>query len=545
MIHARVWNGYDLSQWRRRTGGAPNVLPLATICGIVAWMIYRAVLPDFTPGPTDVPQSVRDRAALLFAICWLPAIRYVTTPTSQRRPIPFLSLYGAFYSLYYAAAVMFGRANLLSLGPNRQLADPAHDYSDPVDLLLAGFVLLIVGYVLVPRIRLRWRGGLSERLARLTVAGVTPWALALLAIGAVSQLLQWRDWWPTGLGGLANLLTLLMEASLVFLVACWRRGKLSRRAAGALAFGATAAVAMMLGGGVTTQVLFALFAMFVGAWLGRPSLPVRYLVAGAVLVAACVAVRGVTTKFREAVWWGDRGTASSIERARFMADLLGRELKEEGPLDAVGQGWHVISYRSSNIDLLIDVMHRTPAEIPYWEGATYRSLVGSFVPRFLWPDKPVKALGQAFGHRYQYLAESDHQTSINLPVIVEFYINYSTPGVFIGMFVLGVLLRVVEEFINRPGQSLLISAAAAPLLARMLVMECDLSLTFGGIPMQVVTLWLLATALLSIEGAGLRRGSLRPPWYASLPRAESRSRRWCRQRGDSFAGGGGSQANPA
>lgn len=512
-VHLRSWATYRPSRWRWAAFQTPNFLAVSLIVCFVAGMVYHAVAPEFSPGPTDIPQKVRDRAALLFAICWLPSIRYLTTPERLRRPIPFFCIYGAFYSLYYAATAMFGRANVLILGTHMQSFDPAHDYDDAVNLLLASWLLLLLGYSLMPRPRMNWVAGLNDRLARVPPEWLSRWALAPPFIGAVSLVLQSRDWWPPGLGGFANLLTLLMEASFAVLVAYWRLGKLSRRALGGLAAASAATGFALLGVGVTAQLAFVVFAMLTGGWLARPVLRARHLVIATIVAAACVAVRGVTTQFREAVWRGEYANASVRERTRFMFDLVGAQLVSKGPSQAVADGWRVLAYRSANVDLLIDVMHRTPDEVPYWQGDTYRSLVGSFVPRLLWPDKPVKALGQEFGHRYHYLADSDHTTSINLPVLVEFYINFSTPGVLLGMFALGMLLRAIEDRLNRPGQTLLISVAATPLLARILVMECDLSLSFGGLPMQLATLWLIAAAMMWLAGVPVRIASLWPPWH--------------------------------
>jgi hypothetical protein len=132
----------------------------------------------------------------------------------------------------------------------------------------------------------------------------------------------------------------------------------------------------------------------------------------------------------------------------------------------------------------------------------------------MWPDKPQKTLGQDFGHRYGYIGDLDTDTSINLPVLIELYINYGSGAVLLGMCCLGAVLCIIENVINRPGQGVLITAAAVPLLARLTVMECDVSLMFGGLPLQLFCLFLFSLLLLWRGGVIPAPQRVFPPWYA-------------------------------
>src|SRR5262249_40379073 len=91
----------------------------------------------------------------------------------------------------------------------------------------------------------------------------------------------------------------------------------------------------------------------------------------------------------------------------------------------------------SRADHLSDFAHviaRTGTSVPYWGGETYMTLFTSLIPRVLYPNKPKKKLGQEYGHRYRFIAPSDHGTSINFEQIVEMYANFGAEGVCIGMF---------------------------------------------------------------------------------------------------------------
>ena len=149
--------------------------------------------------------------------------------------------------------------------------------------------------------------------------------------------------------------------------------------------------------------------------------------------------------------------------------------------DAVTQGFETSAGRSANLDLFADVIRRTPSEIPYWNGETYLSLVGAFVPRFLWPEKPTKELGQAFGHRYGYVGVNDTNTAVNLPFLVEFYLNFGMFGVVFGMMIVGIIYTLLARAVNNPGQDDLLSLAGIVLMIPLTNIESDFSLGFGGL----------------------------------------------------------------
>ena len=515
-LHERYWAHYAVSRWRRATRPCAVNWPWTLTAALGGCLLYRALAPDFAPGPAEIPSPVRDEAALVFALCWIPALSYLAKRSDRRRPIPFYPLYGVLYSLYYALTPMLGLSNFLGLGGHRTSFNAALDYARPLDLILSGWIALTAGYVVCGRLRITRAARPGAQLERLSPVIVRKWALALLGLGLVSEIMLRLGWVSHEFVGVGFLLGFVMEAAIIVVIVLNRNSKLPPLSAATALAGVTAAVFLRLGSSATGQVLFVVFALFVGTWLERRKIPPRHLVVAGIAVAACVAVRGVMGPWRNEVWETRKGDMSQADRSLLMVGLLRQKLDAKGAVGAVADGWQVIAHRSANADLLTDAVLRTPDEVPFWDGSTYRSLAGALVPRFIWPDKPEKTLGQDYGHRYGYLSDSDLDTSFNLPVLVEFYINYGTVGVILGMFVLGTVLRGIEDVINVPGQGLLISAAATPILVRLLVMECDFSLVFGGLPLQLPSLWFISLAMLLTAGVIPGRPKVRPPWYAPV-----------------------------
>jgi hypothetical protein len=228
----------------------------------------------------------------------------------------------------------------------------------------------------------------------------------------------------------------------------------------------------------------------VAAWIARGRLSLTWI--GGILFGAVIIIslRGVTDQYRKMAWYQNEG-ANAIGGSSMFFGLLQRRIASDGVQGTIEQGFATSAGRSANLDLLADVIRRTPDEVPYWEGKTYLSLVGAFVPRFLWPDKPTKELGQGFGHRYGYIGARDSNTAINLPILVEFYVNFGMAGIALGMFLVGIIYRLVEHAVNKPGQADIYSLAGIVLMIPLTNIESDFSLGFGGLILNGIALWLV------------------------------------------------------
>lgn len=508
-LQVGYWLPVRPSRWRWRPW--PMLIPFTLVVACVALPFVDAVLPDFTPGPTDLPQSVRDHAALLWVLCWLPAIRYTLASTRARRPIPFLPIIGILYGLYYALSTALGYSNYWGRDPLEgssatALFDPRFDYGHAVDMALIGWILCLLGRWALIKV---WRPPLpriGRRLASLQPRVLATWAFAVAWVGILFAVANRVMPFAEANVAMLRMLSFLEHTAIIVLIVCMRCDLLSRRERIATWGVVAATVYIDFGAGATAEVLYTAFAVFIALWIGRHGFPLRYLALGAAVIALCVSIRGVMHEWRTEIWWSGR-EVSGLEGSRVLVRLLAESAQRNGASSTITHGWGVIARRSSNIELLADVMRRTPADIPYWNGYSYASLVGAFVPRVLWPGKPTKTMGQDFGHRYAYLAPGDRSTSINLPVLIEFYINFGDMGVAIGMLLVGVIYGALEQLCNRAGQSWLVTAAAAPLLTQLFVVESDLSLQYGGLLLQLATMFAAAAAVVRFHAPRQQ------PWY--------------------------------
>ena len=442
-----------------------------------------ALQPILTADGT-IPLSTR----LLAAVLWVA--------TLGRRPIPFLPVIGLFYGLYYALPVVLDAA-LLNFAV---WIDPLHDYQPAVVAALLGWGAVLAGYGVFREHR-GW--GPFQSVALETVLAPV-WASRFLVAGLAIRIAVAIVPAAQVFGGLASFLASLVTLGIALLVVHWRRGSLATGYKLFTVGGIAIATFVEIGTGIVGMLGFIFVTIGLAFWAATPTrLPISAIAVLVVSASFMVVLKGVTAEFRSVAWGGDT-TLSITDRAGLAGRLVRDRVVTGGAAAALTSGSDATVGRSSNTDLLAEIIRRTPADVPFWNGKTYLSLVGVFVPRLLWPDKPTKNLGQDFGHRYRFLDARDDRTSFNLPWLVEAYANFGWLGVILVGGIVGAIYALLFRLVNVPGQSVWATAVGIVVMLPLFNIESDFSLTFGGIPLTLVALWVILRAV-SANVMGPRR----------------------------------------
>jgi hypothetical protein len=477
----------------------------ASLAGLRLITIAIALVPVAALGlPSDIPQEPRVLASILWVLCLVPAWHYLQLPQRRRPPVPFLPLIGAVYLFYYPLHAVLGQSSVNYLFR----LEPAFDYARPIQYALAGWVAVLIGYY----------GGASLRLNSpfrhvrpMDLSTLRTWGKLLLWGGLLFDAVRQVVPIPMVLRGLLYFTSMLSLLGIALLTILAVQKRLSRRERWALYTAIMLTALLRAGSGLVSNVVILALTIFLAIWAGGGRLGFRWLLIAALSVAAMIGMRSVAMEYRARSWFAET-QLSLAGRAMLMGQLLVSKVEAQGPAATVEDGWTIVAGRSANLDLLADVVRQTGTTVPFWGGETYLSLVGFAVPRFIWPSKPTKTLGQDFGHRYGYLDSWDTWTSINLPFLVEFYANFGEIGVLIGMAIVGVLYRLLDNDLNRAGQPLQVTICSLVLLVPLLNIESDFSLVFGGLFMNGVALWGLLVALSQLPRRRVRRS-----WLAGEP----------------------------
>lgn len=85
----------------------------------------------------------------------------------------------------------------------------------------------------------------------------------------------------------------------------------------------------------------------------------------------------------------------------------------------------------------------TPVLVPYEDGETIYGAILAIIPRVIWPDKPITAGSGDYVSKHTGIGFAEN-TSVGMGQVFEFYINFGVPGVLIGLFILGLVLRRLD-----------------------------------------------------------------------------------------------------
>ncbi len=440
-----------------------------------------------------------DRAALALLIAWvgfLPGLLYLSTPPEKRAPFPLMPLTGLFYGILFGLTAFSATALRLNETGKIQFfgGDLLDDISITAQLLtLIGMLFMFTSWGLFKRI-------LEKKIPAFTLpsrypgwrAQVLVWGLiignllyvhseAIRSLPSVGQFLQ-----PAGFIGFAIMLAVYYRNAFprwqiytYFIIALplWMLGQFAS-------------------GFLTSLILLA------GLWASihfyhRCRIPWGWI--GALVVAFIIIYPGMS--FFRGLVWVPGPEKSLVQKLSQVDDAFTQylSLKKDDLLNRSD----VLFQRTGLIFAFSHVVDKTPDTVPYWYGETYRPLFTSWVPRFMWPDKPKEQTGYAFGARYSIIRVTDTNMSYNLPWITELYANFGKIGVVLGMAIIGLFLAGLECFFNRPDKPPLEYGIGAGILISLSCPESNFSLMTGSLFMLTICLWLYFTVGLRLPLPGV------------------------------------------
>lgn len=434
------------------------------------------------------PESLSlDKALLALGITWtalFPSFQYLSD--RNRPPMPFFPLVGLFYATSFGLPVF---ANDLMLTSSFKYIN-----STSLSLVLLGLCAMNVAFYFS-------KASLWKRVLPLsTPSSYSKNRLsALLWFFLLLHLFFLYSPFLTALPSVGQLLGPLGYIAFGMFYIIWKRGWSSPIQKILLTgiFIPMAIIPRFASGSLAPLMLFGLF-MVIIIFYETKRLPFIFITFTLLFFIIFNPIKG---EFRSLTWSGGRDSAlNPIEKVQTFIDIAIKHYTGEENLnkqEVVNSASNSAIDRSAHIIVFSQVVNDTPERVPYWGGATYLPLLTSFIPRFIFPDKPVENTGNVFGRRYGYLGNKDSTTSFNLPWIVEMYANFGKLGVVLGMVLVGIFLSFLEQKLNRLEMQPLDFVTGVTILFRLIYQESNFSLMVGGVLTLYVTLYALFRFFLS------------------------------------------------
>jgi hypothetical protein len=421
-------------------------------------------------------------ANILLCLAAYPLWRYL-----KRREfgIPFLPLLTLFYGILYGMPAFF---DLEPQGPGEDFTDDSKIQA--LRLATAGLVMLLLGFylspinkvrALLPQLSVAW----SERKAILLAFG-----LGILGI-TVNIIIELARNIPVEIAVVLNTCKALSLLAIAILFLLQMRSKLTSLEKSIL-WGGIIPLEILVD--IGTGLLFPLFQVGIVLLLvyivERKRLPWKLIVLGMPVLLALLVAKA---EFRALTWDGNKSDidVNPVEKGWLFIEIA-QEFLTVGDPEQISFALEQAFFRRADaLRVLAHIVEETPSNIPYWNGETYMHIFWKPIPRIIYPDKPLDHLGQAFGHRYSFLAPDDFESSTNFPFLVEMYANFGAVGVLLGMVMLGGLIRTLYFLMNHEAAGSWGIVAFAFVASNLMNIESNFSGVYGGLIYTIPMLYLL------------------------------------------------------
>lgn len=421
------------------------------------------------------------QAVAAFLLCWIPWAAYCDWLRGERKKVPLFAFLGAMFWLAYAVPLFWSKHELGTYFGRRVLTEAA--ITESLYLAVASVICLWLGMRAAASLHWlpRTRADVSDSPNRwnylrlvFIVGTLVKIVVPITALGAGGRQI------------VSSFENTVPVVSFAIFVRYYLQGKLVRFDK-LLIFGYVL-VAVVLGfasGWLGSVVSIGVVCLVIYSYERR-----RFPVMVAFLVLPVILFfQPAKEAFRDRYWQGN-STDSAIERVDFWVEnswkLWSDAFAEQNGQKAEELATATLS-RISLLQQTANVIELTPNKVPYQHGSLYSYIAVTFVPRFLWPDKP--SVNDA-NHWYQVaygLTPRKQLSSVSIAVgtAAESYINFGWFGPVLIMLPLGVFLGSFQRIFLQADSGLLFSSLGAVLIPQLLGIESQMAEYVAGLVQQI------------------------------------------------------------
>lgn len=324
-------------------------------------------------------------------------------------------------------------------------------YTNAMSYVLLGFCMFwLSSWLLMKPCRLTFSPTLPCGSSRILLASI-----AMLALGTISNVVMWKLGitayaaatlrYDTSISAAESLeMASRMLAMAMLISGIEVLGKRSKSIAMRLIFGTSFILDIGFGliSGMKMEVLMPLFflAILLGITQGRfPRLLWAIPVVFMLIYPFVDAYRANLNAGYSAQVNTESGLIATLNKS--VEDVFS---KYDGSGQALQNGFQNFGSRLSVLTLVRNVLQLPNPSLLNGDETVWMAPVYPFVPRVLWPDKPILNKGQ----RMSWAMGIGGISSTNVPGIADMYIIGGTKGVLIGMFLWGACLQIYMNIIG-------------------------------------------------------------------------------------------------
>ena len=416
-----------------------------------------------------------------FLLCWIPWAAYRNWLRGERKRIPLFALLGAMFWLAYAVPLFWAKHEVGGVSGRRILTEAA--ITESLYLAIVGVVCLWLGMRMAARFQWLPKIGVDVSNTR------HRWNyLRAIFVGGT----LFRVFVPiTAFGGggrqiVSNFENTVPVVGFAILFRYYLRGRILQfDKLLILGYGLIALIVGMSSGWLGSVVSVGMVCAVVYIY-ERRKFP---LVAAFIVFPVILFFQPAKNTFRTRYWTGNSAD-SPTERVSFWLEnswkLWSDAITEQNGEQAKELANATLS-RLSLLQQTANVIELTPSRVPYQHGRLYSYIAVTFIPRFLWPDKPsVNDANRWYQVAYGLTQPQQLSTvSIAVGTVAESYINFGWFGPVLIILPLGIFLGSFDRIFLHADSGLLFSSVGAVLVPQLITVEAQMAAYVAGLAQQI------------------------------------------------------------
>jgi hypothetical protein len=452
-------------------------------------LLLTAALAYTSSYEVSVTQGV-----LAFLLCWMPWAAYRQWLRSNRSNIPLFTLLAAMFWLAYAVPLFWAQHIVTGVFGRRALTESAIAYA--MFLAVLGVACLWLGMRLaaffhwVPNIK----RDVSSNPAQLNYLRV------IFVLGTLVKVFVPIT--AFGAGGrqiVSNFENTVPVVSFAIFIRHYLRGRLPQL--DKILIGGYSLIAVIVGissGWLGSAVSVGLVCVVIYVYERR-----KFPVMALIVLPVILFFQPAKSMFRER-YWARESADTSTQRVTFWVENSW-QLWSDALTDQNSDGIRQLADSSlSRFDLLRQTAHViefTPSRVPYQYGSLYSYMGVTFIPRFLWPDKPSVNDANRWYQVSYGLTDPQQLSIVSIAVgtVAESYINFGWFGPLLVILPLGIFLGSFERIFLHSDSGLLFSCLGAVLVPHLVAIESQMAEYVAGMVQQIVLVFLVLVPTLEMR----------------------------------------------
>jgi predicted small integral membrane protein len=164
----------------------------------------------------------------------------------------------------------------------------------------------------------------------------------------------------------------------------------------------------------------------------------------------------VKADYRQKVWFGEAPETANMTSSQKAFFWIGQATEYWGDTFSGGRDLtEATASATGRADFIHQVAHihsLTPSVVPYQFGETYSYFLVAFIPRILWPDKPLTGNANAFYAVTYGITDEEgaKRTTFGVSFLGEAFINFGWFGVLLIMLLQGMIISLLQHIFGGP-----------------------------------------------------------------------------------------------